>query len=117
MFFIKRIFYHQYCAVALISLGLISCALQPPSKGIEWREDKIKHFTVTTLISAGAAREQRQEYRDCRAAGRIIVFTMSIGAGKETYDKYIKKTFWDWGDMTWNLIGSTFGAGLGAHCY
>ena len=77
----------------------------------------MKHFTATTIISYATAQHEREQFRDCRAAGRGILFTMSIGAGKETFDKYIKKTHWDWEDMTWNLIGSTLGAGMGAHCY
>jgi len=102
---------------AIISINLSACALQSPTKPIQWQEDKIKHFSATTAISAAAASHEREGDRDCQAAGRSILFTMSIGAGKETYDKYVKKTFWDWEDMTWNLIGSTVGASLGAHCY
>ena len=103
--------------LVLLCIGIDACALQSPAKPIQWQEDKIKHFTATSVISYSAATHEREEYRDCPAAGRSILFTMSIGAGKETYDVFIKKTFWDWEDMTWNLIGSTFGASLGAHCY
>jgi len=100
-----------------ICSSLNACAFQSLDKPINWQEDKIKHFTTTTLISGAAASYEKEGDRDCRAAGRAILFTMSIGAGKETYDKYVKKTHWDWEDMSWNLIGSTFGASLGARCY
>jgi len=103
--------------LSAILLFLNACAIQSPTKPIQWQEDKIKHFTATTFISAAAASHEREFDRDCPAAGRSILFTMSIGAAKETYDKYIKKTFWDWEDMTWNLIGSTLGAAVAAHCY
>jgi len=98
-------------------LCLSACALQSWDKPIEWQEDKIKHFSTTTIISGAAAHHQKEDYRDCDAAAQAVMFTMTIGAGKELHDKYIKKTLWDWNDMAWNLIGSTLGASLGAHCY
>lgn len=107
----------SFAKFLLPCLCLSSCAFQSLDKPIEWQADKIKHFSATTLISGALAHQQKDEYRDCDAAAQAIVITMSIGAGKETYDKYIKKTQWDWNDMGWNLIGSTLGASLGAHCY
>lgn len=96
---------------------LPACAVQSWNKPIKWETDKMKHFAATTFISAAAAQQLKHYDRDCTAAGHSILFTMSIGATKETYDKYIRKTRFDWGDMTWNLVGSTVGATLGAHCY
>ena len=106
----------------LLTIGislLSSCAHQPGAQGgWEWQSDKIQHFTISSLMAGTVARHQMSnDERDCQAALVGITFSMSIGAGKEAYDKYIKKTYWDWADLGWDLAGSTLGGVVGGKCY
>ena len=75
--------------------------------------DKLKHLAAGTAIAAGstyAAREAGADIEDARAIGVTMVIT--VGAGKELYDRDVKKTFWSWQDMSWNLIGALLGSYL-----
>lgn len=73
--------------------------------------DKLYHFTIAGAIGAGTTVSA-----DCRGTSRAdapIIGTsvaLGFGAGKELYDLKIKKTFWSWKDMLWDLIGGLAGS-------
>ena len=80
-------------------------------------KDKMQHFAVSTAIGAGTTKLARNNgATKCNALSTGIGMTIVIGAGKETYDKYIKGTFWNWKDMFWNLVGGLIGSAVVAQC-
>lgn len=63
------------------------------------RPDLIMHFSICFLITL-----------NCITPFWIaIVLAAFLGIGKELYDKYIKKTFWDWGDIFSDALGICIG--------
>lgn len=98
----------------LASCLLAGCAA--PAGDRWFGPDKLKHFTASAAIGAGAAyaaREAGAADADARAAGITVVLT--VGAGKELYDRELKQTYWSWRDMTWNLLGGLLGSLLVTH--
>ena len=82
-------------------------------------DDKLSHLSYSVGISAASAAYFRHERKEepCRAATIGFGVSMSLGASKETYDKYIKKTHWDWGDIAWDFLGSSIGSLVGSGCH
>ncbi|MFV2056935.1 MAG: hypothetical protein ACC707_10730 [Thiohalomonadales bacterium] len=111
---------HIFKAILLLFLlpSIIACAHQNDVKKYTIAPDKIKHFSVSLGISAASAAhyKHKNDADACKSAAIGFGLSMSVGIGKETYDKFIKKTFWDWGDMAANLVGSTLGSLLGSGC-
>lgn len=102
-----------------VLVALPSCASNLAKLDFIVADDKIKHLSATIGISAATAayyRRDRNKNR-CNAAAMGFGISMSIGAGKEIYDKQVKKTRWDWDDMVWNFIGSSVGSILGSGCH
>ena len=80
--------------------------------------DKAKHFVVSAAIGAGSSTILKNNgSSDCDAAAGGISISLAIGAGKEYHDKYIKKKYWSWKDMFWNLIGGTVGSHASTGCH
>jgi len=80
--------------------------------------DKIQHFAYSAVIGAStAAILKNNGSSKCEAATGGIGFSLAIGAGKEYYDKYIKKTQWSWKDMFWDLAGGAVGSHLATGCH
>lgn len=115
---------------ALLVLSLLVCACASQStphlhahqvsehpKDDWYGIDKLAHFSVSAAIAAGVTNyKERHGSSGCAAARMGFAITLSIGAGKELYDKKIKKTFWSWEDMTWDAIGATVGSLAAADC-
>ena len=102
----------------LLSLSVgFGCASQSTLRN-EWLgADKVLHFGISTALAAAVTRHELNRGRsDCDA--RRIGFTVSISAGalKELYDKKIKKTFWSFEDMGWDLLGATVGSVAASDC-
>lgn len=97
-------------------LGLCSGCMTFGDPQDRWfSRDKAYHFTAGCLIAAagtGAAHEMDQP----RDQAVVVGFSVSLGAGaaKELYDGTVKRTYWSWKDMAWDLIGAAAGCAVGA---
>lgn len=78
--------------------------------------DKFKHFTVSTVMSAGFTHFAEKHQPECVAFATGTSLSISVGLGKEWYDKNIRKTYWSQKDFFWDVIGSLFGSSLVTHC-
>ena len=96
----------------LIAILLSSGCLTLEQSADDWfGKDKLYHFAASSVISAAVTKNEIDN--DCsksRAVNNGIFVTMSLGAGKELRDKHVKKTFWSWKDMIWNLVGAYLGS-------
>lgn len=104
----------------LLALNVLSgCATHhAKDRDDKWfAEDKYKHFLVTTAISAAIASAARHNGNEnCDAALIGFSVTLTIGAGKEIYDKRKRGTFYSYRDMVWDTAGSATGSLLGSNC-
>jgi len=82
-------------------------------------DDKVKHLSYSLAISAASAAYYRHDKNEgrCKAAAIGFGVSMGLGVSKESYDKYIKKTHWDWGDIAWDFLGSSVGSMIGSGCH
>ena len=76
-------------------------------------EDKAAHFFVSCVVAgAAAAASKDRGMDDGESFAFAMGITISMGGAKEAYDLYIKKTYWSWKDMTWDLLGALAGYSL-----
>lgn len=97
-------------SIVLLTSLLTACA-NLPETGQQDRwfgADKAKHFAVSTAL--GAAFVDSSSDRDCNRVALSISAVMLIGTGKEFYDQEVKRTYFSYKDMLWNLLGSSIGA-------
>jgi len=109
----------RYLIITVIML-LNGCAtLHIPDEDDRWLAgDKYAHLLVSSAISAGIANAEIDKGQNKCVAARIAFgVTLTIGAGKEIYDKYWKKTRYSYKDMTWDAIGSALGSLAGSNCH
>ncbi|NDJ56736.1 YfiM family lipoprotein [Enterobacteriaceae bacterium 4M9] len=74
-------------------------------------QDKAQHFIASAFLSAaGNEYGQRQQgwSRD-RSAGFGLLFSVSLGAGKELWDSRPAGTGWSWKDFAWDVAGASTG--------
>jgi putative lipoprotein len=108
---------YLFCLPILMLLLSSGCATIKQAQDPWFGKDKIQHFAVSTVIGAGTAQFAKNKgATNCDAFRAGIGMTIIIGTGKETYDKYIKGTFWNWKDMVWNLAGGFIGSAAVAQC-
>ena len=95
-------------------LNLAGCATAPVAQDPWFGQDKFKHFGISAVV-AGVATVvgEHNGLEDGEAFAPAIGLTLALGAGKETYDARVKRTFWSWRDLTWGLMGGLAGYGLG----
>lgn len=106
--------------ILILFFSLSGCAAinSKNSEDLWFGPDKVKHFAASAAIGASAAAILKNNgHSDCDAATAGIGFSLAIGAGKEYRDKYIKKKYWSWKDMFWNLVGGTVGSHMASGCY
>ena len=102
------------CALCFCILG---CATENKKNDDWFGEDKLKHFIVGGVIGAGVTKiAENNGVHECTAPVIGISVTLAIGAGKESYDKRVKGTFYSGKDMVWNLAGSTLGSLAASNC-
>ena len=100
-------------ALLLLAAGASGCATLGPPDDDWFGRDKAKHFVVCVAAGAAAAAAAGESgARDAPAFGIGLGFAAALGAGKETYDLRVKKTYWSWKDFTWDLLGGAVGASL-----
>jgi len=78
-----------------------------------WGPDKAKHFAGSFAVAAGATLALTSETDEANAAAAGIGASMTLGAGKEFYDRNIKRSYISGKDLTWDLIGSLLGSFFG----
>jgi putative lipoprotein len=74
-------------------------------------EDKAYHFFASSVIGAAATKVAlNNQAAPCDAVIIGISSSFVIGAGKEWYDLKVRKTFFSWKDMAWDIAGGTLGS-------
>ena len=76
------------------------------------RRDKALHFSAGMLVGGITALvSERAGISDDRFETLILSTSVStmVALGKETYDKYVKKTYADERDVLWTAIGGFVG--------
>lgn len=110
---------------SLLAVLAMSC-LAPGCASIDSRShnddwfgrDKTEHFIVSAAIAAGAGARLENNGNDrCEAAAGALAITLTVGAGKEFHDLYVRKKFWSWKDVFWDLIGGTLGSLAATNCH
>jgi uncharacterized protein YfiM (DUF2279 family) len=101
----------------LVIFLLTACAATAQNKSHRGKrdpwlgEDKVYHFLTSSVIGAAATKiAVNNNAAPCDAVFIGISTTFVIGSGKEWYDKTVKKTFFSWKDMAWNIAGGTLGS-------
>lgn len=97
-------------AGALLLAGCVTLRSDDP-----WvARDKAKHFGISTLTAAGVAGVAAHNgAADPEAMALGFAFTMSLGVGKEWYDRDVRRRFWSWKDLAWDLAGAAVGGTAG----
>lgn len=95
----------------LFLLLLISACSAPARKDDHWMaKDKLYHFSASAVIGASSAAVFINNRSDDEGAFWLGMSAVtSVGAGKEVYDLKVKRTYWSWKDMLWDMIGGTLG--------
>jgi len=73
--------------------------------------DKIAHFGSSmflTCYTTGFSRDIMGESRD-NSYYLGVGMTLSLGLGKEGFDRYIQNEKWSWEDLAWDLAGIACG--------
>jgi putative lipoprotein len=101
----------------LLVFFLTACAVTAQNKTHQGRrdawfgEDKVYHFFASSIIGAAATKVAlNNQAAPCDAVFIGISSSFVIGAGKEWYDLKVKKTFFSWKDMAWDIAGGTLGS-------
>lgn len=99
------------CVVLVSSLLLAGCS-HMASDG--WGgQDKAQHFIASAMLSAaGNEYAQHQGISRDRSAAYGVMFSISLGAGKELWDSRPAGTGWSWKDLTWDVAGAAAGYSL-----
>lgn len=73
--------------------------------------DKYKHAAISAGIAAGATIAAKHA-EISESSAPVIGFSTSfaVGLGKEAYDLRIRKTFWSWKDLCWDIFGGVLGS-------
>lgn len=73
-------------------------------------QDKAQHFLASAILSAaGNEYAQRQGISEDRSAAYGLMFSISLGAGKELWDSRPAGSGWSWKDFAWDIAGATTG--------
>lgn len=76
-------------------------------------QDKAQHFIASAMLSAaGNAYAQDQGLSHDRSAAYGLLFSVSLGAGKELWDSRPSGSGWSWKDFAWDIAGATTGYAL-----
>jgi putative lipoprotein len=102
----------------LLLICVSACTTMPKRQHDTWfGEDKMHHFLVASAIGAIATKvAANNDVAPCDTVVIGVSTTVVIGAGKEWYDKKIKKTFFSWKDMVWDFAGGVLGSFAAREC-
>lgn len=99
------------CAAIIFPLLLTGCSHMANDS---WRgQDKAQHFIASAMLSAAGNEYARHQgiSRD-RSAAYGLMFSVSLGAGKELWDSRPAGSGWSWKDLTWDVAGAAAGYSL-----
>ncbi len=97
--------------ILILSIPLSACTSPDISRDKWFSRDKLYHFATAGAVSAATtAVAKHNENSDVKSMIAGVSVTLALGAGKETYDKKVKKTYFSWRDMFWNLLGAVTGS-------
>jgi len=113
--FIKKIILEKksLCLIfiALLAILTTGCSSLKNDRDKWFAKDKLYHFATAGAVSAALTSVAKANgSSDSRSAVAGVSITLALGAGKESYDKKVKKTFFSLKDMVWNLIGAVTGS-------
>lgn len=75
--------------------------------------DKAEHFVASAVLAAaGSEYGQRQHHSDRQSQTIGILFSLTLGAGKEWYDSRPNGSGWSWKDFAWDAAGAASGIAL-----
>jgi putative lipoprotein len=101
----------------LLSILCFGCANQKARNNDWYGIDKAAHFGISAAVAASVTNyAESRGKQPCHAAGIGLSVSLAVGASKEWYDKQIKKTFWSWEDLTYDLLGGSIGALAASNC-
>ncbi|AFJ46087.1 YfiM family lipoprotein [Shimwellia blattae] len=92
----------------LIPLLTTACSHQAQDS---WTgQDKAQHFIASAMLSAaGNEYGQHQGWSHDRSATFGLMFSTSLGAGKELWDSRPAGSGWSWKDFAWDVAGAATG--------
>ncbi|EOC1289102.1 YfiM family lipoprotein [Cronobacter muytjensii] len=94
----------------LYPLLLMLCGCSHMAQDSWSGQDKAQHFLGSALLSAaGNEYAQRQGYSPDRAAAFGLMFSVSLGVGKEGWDSRPAGSGWSWKDLAWDVAGASAG--------
>ncbi|EMH4162437.1 YfiM family lipoprotein [Pluralibacter gergoviae] len=98
-------------AVILFSVVLTGCSHMAKDS---WSgQDKAQHFIASAMLAAaGNEYAQHQGISRDRSGAYGLMFSISLGAGKELWDSRPAGTGWSWKDFTWDVAGAAAGYSL-----
>jgi len=101
----------------VLVMSLSACATTPHPNDEWFGNDKMRHFLVSSVIGAGFTKMAANNgVAPCDSIYVGISASLAIGAGKEWYDKKIRKTYFSWKDMFWDFAGGTLGSFATREC-
>jgi len=95
----------------LLPLILLCCSGCSHMAQDSWTgKDKAEHFFSSAFFSAaGTAYGERQNWHESHSGGFGLLFSISLGAGKEFYDSREAGSGWSWKDFSWDIAGAATG--------
>lgn len=101
-------------AIALTVLLQAGCRTPAPIDDPWFARDKALHFVGSAILAgtAYAALANNPDAIDAPEAPLAFGFALSFGVAKEAYDQNIKRTFWSWRDLAWDVAGAAAGCAI-----
>ncbi len=76
-------------------------------------QDKAQHFIASAMLAAAGNEYARHQGMSAdRSAAFGLLFSVSLGAAKESWDSRPSGTGWSWKDFAWDVAGATTGYAL-----
>lgn len=73
-------------------------------------QDKAQHFIASAMLSAaGNEYGQHQGWSRDASAGFGFMFSVGLGASKESWDSRAAGSGWSWKDFAWDVVGAATG--------
>jgi uncharacterized protein YfiM (DUF2279 family) len=96
----------------MMKVALVAVLLSPPARDPWFGPDKVKHFFVSAFVHSGAfsaMRAARVSHSNAQAIAGVT--SISIGVGRETYDRRRGRPF-SFKDLAWDAAGIVAAAAL-----
>ncbi|HHE37720.1 MAG TPA: hypothetical protein ENL20_04010 [Candidatus Cloacimonetes bacterium] len=96
----------------IIILSLILLSFSIISAKSNWLgKDKVLHLTGSAFITYWNYGVSHDIFRNPKKNSIVISVSITslFGIGKETSDKYVKKTKWSWHDLVYDAVGISLG--------